>query len=162
MRMEVRIRRFKEEDRGKLKEITREAFDGVSIDQNIERLFGVIAGMRWYERKWMDIDADCDANPEGVFVAEVDGRVVGYITTRVDHRTRIGRIMNFAVSPPYQKMGIGSKLMSRALRYLRDEGMEFVRIETLEQNEVCRRLYPKLGFREVARQIHYIMPLKRG
>ena len=158
--MNVRIRRFREEDRERLKEITREAFDGVSIDQNIERLFGVIAGMRWYERKWRDIDADCDANPEGVFVAEADGEVVGYITTRIDRQTRIGRIMNFAVSPRHQRKGIGSKLLERALEYLREEGMEFVRIETLEQNEVCKRFYPKLGFREVARQIHYIMPLR--
>jgi len=33
------------------------------------------------------------------------------------------------------------------------------RIETLEQNAIGRQLYPSLGFLEVARQIHYAMPL---
>jgi hypothetical protein len=37
--------------------------------------------------------------------------------------------------------------------------MTVAKIETLEQNPIGRRLYPALGFREVARQIHYAMPL---
>ena len=158
--MGVRIRPFRESDRERLREITAEAFDGVSIDQNIEHIFGPIAGRRWDERKARDIDNDCNSNPKGVFVAEVEDEVVGYITTRVDEETRIGRIVNFAVTPRYQGRGIGAKLMNEALKYLKESGMEFVRIETLEQNEICRKFYPKLGFREIARQIHYVMPLK--
>jgi ribosomal protein S18 acetylase RimI-like enzyme len=38
--------------------------------------------------------------------------------------------------------------------------MRYVRIETLEQNRRCAALYPKLGFREIARQVHYIRPLE--
>ena len=33
------------------------------------------------------------------------------------------------------------------------------KIETLEQNPIGRHLYPSLGFQEIARQIHYAMPL---
>lgn len=158
--MKIRIRRFRESDREKIRQITAEAFDGVSIDQNIERIFGPIAGRRWHERKAKDVDNDCNSNPEGVFVAEVEGEVVGYITARLDEESKIGRIMNFAVTPKYQGRGIGSRLMNKALRYLKKSGMEFVRIETLEQNEICKRFYPKIGFREIARQIHYVMPLR--
>ena len=37
--------------------------------------------------------------------------------------------------------------------------MTVARIETLEQNPIGRQLYPSLGFLEVARQIHFAMPL---
>ena len=37
--------------------------------------------------------------------------------------------------------------------------MQVAKIETLEQNPVGQALYPSLGFREVARQIHYAMRL---
>jgi hypothetical protein len=37
--------------------------------------------------------------------------------------------------------------------------MTIAKIETLEQNLIGRHLYPSLGFVEVARQIHYAMPL---
>jgi hypothetical protein len=33
------------------------------------------------------------------------------------------------------------------------------KIETLEQNARGQALYPRFGFREVARQIHYVMSL---
>ena len=37
--------------------------------------------------------------------------------------------------------------------------MEVAKIETLDQNPIGQKLYPSLGFREVARQIHYAMRL---
>lgn len=154
------IRKYREQDREILKEITIICFDGVSIDQNIESMFGRIGGRTWQWRKKRHIDADIDANPNGIFVAEANGEVVGYITTRVDAESKIGWIPNMAVLPAYQGQGIGKKLMQVALDYLRQKGMEYAKIETLDQNEIGKRFYPKTGFREVARQIHYLMPLK--
>jgi len=150
------IRPFAEADRGILKKITAVCYDGVSIDQNIEKLFGLLAGKGWTYRKQRQLEEDISAHPDGIFIAEIDNSVVGYISTRVDHETNIGRIMNFAVLPAQQKKGIGKVLMDRAMTHLKSEGMEYVRIETLEQNAAGRHFYPRLGFREVARQIHYI------
>ena len=45
------------------------------------------------------------------------------------------------------------------LAYLRGQGMEAAKIETLAQNAVGSQFYPSVGFREVARQIHYLMRL---
>jgi ribosomal protein S18 acetylase RimI-like enzyme len=50
--------------------------------------------------------------------------------------------------------------MRAVLDLLRAEGMELARIETLAQNPVGMAFYPKMGFEEVARQIHYAMRLK--
>lgn len=149
------LRSVREDDRDALVSITIACFDGVSIDQNIEQLFGVIAGCTWEERKSQHVSDDLSANPDGVFVAEVNGEPVGYIGTRLDSHTKIGRIPSLVVAPEYQKLGIGRALVEHALHYLRSEGMSAVRIETLEQNAVGKRFYPKMGFEPVAHQIHY-------
>lgn len=155
----MKIRQFQPSDLDTLKEITAICFDGVSIDQNIERLYGLIHGKDWRWRKRRHIDDDAAVNASGILVAESDGRTVGYITTRVDMATRVGGIPNFAVLPAYRQQGIGRRLLEEAVAYLASRGMFYARIETLDQNEVGSRFYPGFGFKEVARQIHYIMPI---
>lgn len=152
-------RTFRPSDVQRLKEITIECFPGVSIDNAIESQYGAIAGHDWKWRKAMSIQEDVEANPAGVFVYETDGRVAGYITTRIDPESGIGWIPNLATNPADQGRGIGRALMDAALEYLRASGMRLARIETLEQNAIGQAFYPSVGFREVARQIHYAMDL---
>lgn len=154
------IRPFCPEDLDRLKEITAICFDGVSIDRNIEEKFGPIGEQDWRFRKLRHIDADVAGDhARGVFVVEEDGQVLGYITTRLDRDSRIGWIPNLAVDPATQGRGLGRQLMEHALEYLRAEGMEAAKIETLEQNPVGSQFYPDMGFEEVGRQIHYLMRL---
>jgi len=155
----MKVRHYKSDDRRSLEGITDVCFAAVSIDCRIEAMYGPIGGHGWQWRKRRDIQADIEANPAGVLVAEQDGQVVGYITTRVDPDTRIGRIPNFAVLPAYQKQGIGGRLVSAAMAHLAEVGMEYVRIETLADNDVGIHFYPKLGFKEIVRQVHFIVPL---
>ena len=56
--------------------------------------------------------------------------------------------------------GLGRQLIEHALAHFRATGMTVAKIETLEQNPIGRHLYPSVGFIEVARQIHYVMPLR--
>jgi len=158
--MSVQIRPYREEDRERLKEITIAAFPGVSIDRLIEEQFGLLNGVDWAVRKRQSIDADCDAHPAGILVAEAeDGRVIGYITTRINPETCLGWIPNMAVEPDCQGMGIGKQLVQAALDYLRAAGMTHAKIETLASNERGQSLYPSVGFVEIARQIHYVCEL---
>src|SRR5437588_12258621 len=117
--MSVQIRPYREEDRERLKEITIAAFPGVSIDRLIEERFGVLNGVDWAARKRQSIDADCEAHPAGILVAEAEEgqQVVGYITTRLNHDSRLGWIPNMAVDPACQGAGIGKQLMQAALDY---------------------------------------------
>ena len=155
----MKIRRYRPSDLETLKTITAICFDGVCIDQNIEQLYGLIHGKDWRWRKKRHIDADAAINAAGIFVAEEDGQIVGYISTRIDPATKVGGIPNFAVLPAYQQRGIGSRLLGEAVAYLAAEGMRYARIETLAQNDVGAHFYPKFGFQEVARQVHYVMPV---
>lgn len=156
------IRPFQPSDRSRILDITVTCFEGVSIDRNIETKFGVIGGHDWAWRKRRALEAEMDANPGDIFVAEVDGACAGYITTRIDPATKIGVIPNLAVDPAFQKHGLGRKLIDTAIAHARQRGMLFLKIETLDQNVVGQRFYPSCGFTEVARQIHYVMPLETG
>jgi ribosomal protein S18 acetylase RimI-like enzyme len=155
------IREYRTADLSRLQEITAETFGPVSIDRNMEELFGPFGQGGWKGRKVTAIADDCNVQPDGVFVAEnSDGTVVGYVTTRVNDAGRIGLIPNLAVDPVHQGHGLGRALLERAIEFMRERGMEVVKIETLEQNPIGKKLYPSLGFQEVARQIHYAMRLE--
>jgi len=154
------IRNYRPEDLEQLKKITVVCFAEVSIDRNIEEIFGLIGDRDWRWRKLRHIDADVAGDrARGVFVCEFGDQVVGYITTRVDPESKIGWIPNLAVLPEYRGRGLGKRLMRTALDYLRDQGMACAKIETPEQNPIGSRFYPDVGFREVARQIHYLIRL---
>lgn len=154
------IRPYQAKDLAALKRITAICFDGVSIDRNIEERFGQLGGHDWQWRKLRHIDDDvAGERAAGVFVWEQAGEVLGYITTRIDHDSKIGGIPNIAVLPDTQGKGIGRKLLEHGLEYMRSQGMEVAKIETLAQNQIGSHLYPSLGFEEVARQVHYCMNL---
>lgn len=157
--MEANIRSYLPTDLDTIKQLTIEGFDGVSIDRNIEDQFGPINNHDWRWRKTRHIDFDVDRDAGGVFVAELDGQVVGYITTYRDHAAGMGLIPNLAVDSRLRGRGIGRQLIEFALNNFREVGLTHAKIETLDQNEAGQGLYPSLGFREVARQIHYCMAL---
>jgi ribosomal protein S18 acetylase RimI-like enzyme len=158
----MNIRKFRESDRASLKAITVEAFEGVSIDQNIERRFGTIAGRDWRWRKGRHIDEDVQAPGATIWVAEdEDQQIVGYITTRIDREAGVGYIPNLSVCSGLRGQGIGRQLINRALDDFRAAGLTLARIETLDQNPIGQHLYPACGFVEVARQIHYARDLKQ-
>ncbi len=156
----MHIRTYRPDDLDTLRRLTVEGFDGVSIDQNMEKRFGIINGHDWGWRKARHIDADVAVHPDGVFVAEADGRIAGYISTRLDRQAGIGLIPNMVVAEDFRGQGLGRRLIAHALEYFRSEGLTHAKIETLDQNSIGQHLYPSCGFVEVARQIHYVMALE--
>jgi ribosomal protein S18 acetylase RimI-like enzyme len=156
---EVVIRPFRSEDTETIVAITGKVFAPASIDAMIEKMLGRPAA-EWREIKAQGVRKELEGNPEGCFVAELGGKVVGYVTTVANHLASRGIIPNLAVSGEVQDRGIGRRLLLRALEYFRGLGLAQAKIETLACNEVGQHLYPSLGFRELARQIHYVMPLR--
>lgn len=153
------IRLYQPSDLEELRRMTVEGFEGIAIDQNVERHLGIVGGHDWRWRKARHVDEDCQANPAGVFVFEEEGRVLGYISTRIDRETQKGRIPNLAVDSSARGRGLGRQLIEHALEYLRREGMAFAVIETMANNAVGQHLYPSCGFIETGRQIHFARKL---
>lgn len=153
------VRPFELDDLSRLQEITIAAFEGVSIDHRIEQAFGAFHDHDWRWRKGQAILADWEREPTGIFVAEVDGKVVGGITTWHDPEAGVGYIPNLAVDADYRGQGIGRQLIEFALQHFRKLQLSVARIETLSHNETGNHLYRSVGFEEVARQIHFALPL---
>ena len=155
----MQIRSFQPTDLEHLKRLTTDGFLGVSIDHGIEERFGAINGHDWRWRKARHIDEDVARDPAGVFVAEEDDQVVGYITTWQDREAGIGHIPNLAVAASHRNRGLGRMLIEYALNHFRAAGLSHAKIETLAQNTIGNHLYPSLGFLEVARQVHFVAKL---
>ena len=157
--MAIRIRVYQPADLEELKRITVDAFTGIALDQRVEEKLGVLHGHDWRWRKAQHIEEDVEVNAPGVFVAEEDGRILGYITTRLEREAGKGRIPNLAIVPDTRGKGVGRQLIEHALDYFRREGMSYAMIETMAYNEVGNHLYPACGFVEVARQVHFARKL---
>jgi len=155
----MHIRPFQPSDLPLLKSLTIEGFVGVSIDHGIEEQFGTINGHDWRWRKARHIEFDVAREATGIFVAEEDGQVVGYVTTWLDREAGIGNIPNLAVAASHRNRGLGRTLLEHALAHFRAAGLTHAKIETLAQNAIGNRLYPSLGFVEVARQVHFVAKL---
>lgn len=153
----VRIRAYRRSDRAAVLALTHQSFERLSIDHALEQTCGLLRGRSWSWRKQRDVARELRQEPRSCWVAEILGRVVGYVTTACDPATGVGRILNVAVHSEYRGQGIGRQLLTAAIQGLTEAGMEAIRIETLEHNRIARRLYPRLGFREIARQIHYVL-----
>ena len=149
------IRTYRPDDLAIIQHLTVEAFAGVTLEQNVEDALGELRGHDWRWRKARHVDEDVAAHAAGIFVAEEAGKVIGYVSTRLDCETGKGRIPNLAVDAHFRGHGLGRQLIEHALEYFRREGMEYAMIETMGDNETGQHLYPSCGFVEVARQVHF-------
>ena len=67
--MTILIRPYRETDRKALVELTVASFQGVSIDHNLDRRLGPVAGRDWRWRKGRDIEQDIDTPGSELAVA---------------------------------------------------------------------------------------------
>lgn len=154
------IRLFQPADTETLRAILVDSFEGVSMDQNIEQRLGKCSKQDWRWRKGRHLDDDIRRDAAGIFVAVVNEQITGFVSTWMDRDAGVGHIPNVAVHQNYRGQGIGRQLLEYAVEYFRREGLSLARIETLDQNPIGQHLYPSVGFTEIARQIHYALPLK--
>ena len=82
--------------------------------------------------------------PAGCFVAEVDGRPVGTVTTTA-YGTDVAWIGMVLVDPAHRRRGVGSALLEKAIDHLRAVGVAAIK---LDATDVGRPVYQKLGFED--------------
>jgi ribosomal protein S18 acetylase RimI-like enzyme len=159
----IRIRPITPEDLPAVEALVLAVFQAASIDHKIQARFG---GAPWERVKGAVVRRQAEAalqsgGDNGCFVAVSGKRIVGYVSTAINHEASRGTICDLAVAADCQGQGLGAKLIQQALKFFRKKKLHQAKIETLDTNLAGQHLYPKLGFVEVARQIHYAMPLGR-
>ena len=115
----------------------------------------------WQERKRKEVVGHLERSPETMLIAEVEGKVVGFLTYRLDNVKVIGEIGNNAVAPEYQNHGIGTKLCQEALEIFKAAGMTTATVSTgLDEGHApARKMYEKVGFDKKIPKVSYYCKL---
>jgi len=85
-----------------------------------------------------------ERDPEGCFVAERDGRVVGFILSRT--WGSVGWFGTFAVLPEHQGQGIGKQLVAASVDHLKRDPDRVIGLETMPESAYNLGFYLKQGF----------------
>jgi GNAT superfamily N-acetyltransferase len=141
------------EDHDALLALASEAWDPVFASVN-EVLGGELAGLLhgedWRRHHSAEIREILDSDSTSTWVADVEGRQVGFVAARVvDPERRVGEVRIIGVDPTAQRRGIGGALIGHAEAWLREQGMAVAFIGTGGDpgHAPARRLYESLGYR---------------
>jgi ribosomal-protein-alanine N-acetyltransferase len=95
--------------------------------------------------------ANLGVSPDLSFVAEVDGRMVGFSINRSMYLmvplTEVCIIHAMLIHPDYRKLGIGSKLVQALLEQCRAEGITTIRAPIPRADKELRAILERHGFR---------------
>lgn len=95
-----------------------------------------------------------ESSDDCVFVAEEEGRVVGYVFAALEPlswkelRGPAGYIHDLAVAEESRHSGAGTKLMESAIQWLREHGAPRVILGTASSNHAAKSLFHHLGFHD--------------
>lgn len=132
---EVFIRPFKPGDAGYVAHLHGRAYDKTyKFGQMFEHY--VMKGLA---------DFMIDADGGELWVAEVNGRIVGSIAITKDSDT-VAQLRWFILDEPFQGRGIGKKLIETALSFCKEQNYEHVFLWTVSTLESARYLYRKYNF----------------
>ncbi len=98
-------------------------------------------------------------DPDGLFVAERDGRIVGFHWTKIDGS--VGEVYVVGIDPEAQGGGLGKALTARGLRHLYESGIRIVDLYVEGDNDPALAVYQRLGFKPHTKDILYAAPVAK-
>ncbi len=81
-----------------------------------------------------------------IFVAAVEGNIVASVIILLREHIDSARIYSLNVHPAYQRRGIGSLLMDKAIKFLKYRGFKKITLEAGVNNRAALNLYGSKGF----------------
>jgi diamine N-acetyltransferase len=105
-----------------------------------------------YRARWReDLAASASASNESMFVAVVDGTIVGTVKVGpIDSPDFDAHLVGMHVEPDLRGGGIGSLLMERAKAFIKEQGFERVQLGVISANTLTRNFYENHGWVEHA------------
>jgi ribosomal protein S18 acetylase RimI-like enzyme len=116
----------------------------------------------WRERKASSVrDACRPGSGSFAHVAELNKRVVGFITFDVDEASGVGEIDNNAVHPDARGQNLAQRLYATAFEVMRSKGarMALVTVGLDPAHAPARRAYEKAGFQVHLERMTYFRQL---
>jgi ribosomal protein S18 acetylase RimI-like enzyme len=112
----------------------------------------IITGQRRDVIKYEDLaSADPGTPPDLSFIAEVDGKMVGFSINRSTYLmvplTEVCIIHAILVHPDYRGLGIGGKLIEALLKHCQTEGIGTVRALIPTGNKELQDIFRRHGFK---------------
>lgn len=149
--MEPMIRRYRTDDAAPVIALSLRAW--APVHDSMRQAMGVEVFLRLYGDDWRahqrnDVE-DVLADPQmEVWVADVDGDVVGFVAAVLKPDEHLGEIYMLAVDPESQNRGLGSELTDVATDWIRAAGMPVALVSTGgdEGHAPARRTYEKAGY----------------
>ncbi len=83
-------------------------------------------------------------NPNTCFAAYMDGRIIGVILTGHDGRRAI--VHHLCVHPEYRRMGIADKLVAKAEKALKEEGIQKIFGLVFKDNDPANAFWENQGY----------------
>ena len=93
-----------------------------------------------------------------ILIAEIDNKPVGYARGRIykeditaDNGTgKIGFIDELYLKDAARGFGLGKKLLNQTITWMKDKGINRIKLHAYSWNDNAKRLYKKNGFKEYA------------
>jgi len=144
---------------------------GVAVRPMLVADFGEVyeLGLRCYDvldkpyNYWSirEVADHLERNPGVCFVAEGDGRVVGFAlgdeTFELIEDT--GHLEWVAVAPEYRRQGVAARLIERAVEAFREAGKKRVVADIASGNEASRAMAARTGFTEGISVTYFVKDL---
>lgn len=105
---------------------------------------------------------ELDLKNERVFVADYDGKAVGYLHAQVYKTLYFDELVNFlglAVSKEYRKHKIGTKLIKAVENWALSIGINKIRVNSGYSRKEAHEFYRKLGYKNEKEQIRFLKEL---
>jgi ribosomal protein S18 acetylase RimI-like enzyme len=151
MAQDTIIREFREDDLGAIIELSLRAWEPVfaSVRQVLGDAIFLRLHQDWKEDQADEVRSACTNVEREVFVAEADGRPVGFVVVALNaFHEGMGVIDIIGVDPAYQRRGISSRLTEFAIKHMRRCGMDIAVAETGGDpgHQPARAAYEAAGF----------------
>ncbi len=102
--------------------------------------------------------------PEGFFVAEIDGKKIGFAVIHSNWLDKeIGltaELHEICIAKEYQGKGVGTKLFLQVLQYAKIKKRDKMSLWVGEENFKARNWYKRLGFKETGKYNEWIRMIK--
>ena len=140
-----------------MKPIIRECFinDSFAIQQLNSLELGYDFPTEQTQQKLYELLA---SDKDKIFIAEVDGIVVGYVHVNnyeLLYAPPMKNIMGIAVSSDYRRMGVGRALLERVERWAKETGAAGVRLVSGGSRIDAHSFYKSLGYGEGKPQLNF-------